>query len=405
MSEKRDLWVPALLAVAGVAVAGWDFAEGDVLRGLVAFLAGALAAGLVLRFLLRRQGGRAAALGCAGMLLSGLLSPLGRGEARAFLPWVVGAGALAFLPRRLPERLRAVLLGLAAVFAIAAMLAAVGLVPRRLLAITAVGALVSAAAVVATRERPDAGPPPGPRIAVFGGTFDPFHRGHRAIAEAVLKVADRLLVVVAGAPPHKQQDGRDPTPFHHRVAMARLGVEGLPRTEVLEVEGRRAGPSYTVDTLEGLRRTFPAGTRFLLVLGADSFQDLPLWRDWEGILERATLLVAGRPGFDLDAPPELEGRAAAVERLEIAPVDVSSTDLRSRVATGASIGERMSPAVAAYVRDHALYRGGGGGDAGGDVEDPSSQDVSGGEGEPGGGSPLPAEAPRPGTRPGAKERL
>jgi nicotinate-nucleotide adenylyltransferase len=115
-----------------------------------------------------------------------------------------------------------------------------------------------------------------------------------------------------------------------------------------------------VDTLEGFRKSFPPGTRFLLVVGADAFQDLPLWHRWEDILENASLLVAARPGFDVEPPPELEGRAAAIERLEIPAVDVSSRDLRRRIAAGQEVGDRMSPSVAAYVRDHALYRGGTG---------------------------------------------
>jgi len=193
-------------------------------------------------------------------------------------------------------------------------------------------------------------------IAVFGGSFDPFHRAHRAIAEAVLKVANRLLVVVAARPPHKEGT-REPSPFHHRVALARLGLEGLPRVEVLELENRRDGPSYTVDTLDALRRLYPPGTLFRLVLGADSFQDFPLWKDWEGILDRADLLVAARPGSDVQPPPEFEGRNAPVTVLEVDADPVSSSEIRRRVAAGESLGDLVSPSVAAYLRDHALYSG------------------------------------------------
>jgi nicotinate-nucleotide adenylyltransferase len=125
---------------------------------------------------------------------------------------------------------------------------------------------------------------------------------------------------------------------------------------VLELEGRREGPSYTVDTLDALRRLQPAGTRFRLVLGADAFQDFPMWHDWEGILDRADLLVAARPGHDVEPPPEFEGRNAPVEVLETPALDVSSTDLRRRLGAGKPVGEDVSPAVAAYVRDHGLYR-------------------------------------------------
>ena len=158
----------------------------------------------------------------------------------------------------------------------------------------------------------------------------------------------------AGQAPHKR-GGKSPTEFHHRVAMARLGVEGLPRVEVLELEGRRSGPSYTIDTLDVLRSSHAAGTRFVLLVGADMYQDLPNWREWERIVGEATLLVAARPGWDLEAPPEFEGRNVVVERLDAPLVDVSSTELRADLGAGRPVGERMAPAVVAYVRDHGLY--------------------------------------------------
>jgi nicotinate-nucleotide adenylyltransferase len=147
------------------------------------------------------------------------------------------------------------------------------------------------------------------------------------------------------------------TDFHHRVAMTRLGVEGLPRTEVLELEGKRLGPSYTVDTLDALRKTHPPEARFRLLMGADMYQSFPTWHDWEGILERVTLLVARRPGYDVEPPPEFEGRNIPVDVLEVAEIDVSSSDLRADLAAGRGTGERISPAVRAYVEDHGLYRG------------------------------------------------
>jgi nicotinate-nucleotide adenylyltransferase len=86
------------------------------------------------------------------------------------------------------------------------------------------------------------------------------------------------------------------------------------------------------------------------------FQDFPTWHDWEGILDRATLLVAARPGYDLEPPPEFEGRNAPVERLEAPALGVSATDLRRDLAAGRDVGDRLSPAVRAYVREHDLYR-------------------------------------------------
>jgi nicotinate-nucleotide adenylyltransferase len=90
-------------------------------------------------------------------------------------------------------------------------------------------------------------------------------------------------------------------------------------------------------------------------MGADMFQTFPTWHDWEGILERTTLLVAARPGFDLEPPPEFEGRNVPVEVLAAPEVDVSATALREDLREGRDVGDRVSPAVRAYIEDHGLY--------------------------------------------------
>jgi nicotinate-nucleotide adenylyltransferase len=355
MSEKRDLWVPVLVLLAGLAVAAWDVSAGRLPAAAAAAAVGLVGAGLALRFTLARARLRSTALAAAALLGLAGLAPGVFGPLEV-APWALAALSLAFHAEALPQRVRALLLGAGAVLALLAALAAVRVVPapRALAPLALAGALACVVQVWATRPRAAPPVPVGPEIAVFGGSFDPFHRAHRAICEAALKRANRLLVVVAGNPPHKT--GREVTPFHHRVAMARLGTEGLSRTEVLELEGRREGPSYTVDTLDALRRLQPAGTRFRLVLGADSFEEFPLWHDWEGILERADLLVAKRPGHDVEPPPEFEGRNAPVEVLEIPALPLSSTDLRRRLGAGLPAGDDVSPAIAAYVRDHGLYR-------------------------------------------------
>jgi nicotinate-nucleotide adenylyltransferase len=327
---------------------------------VLAFVLALAGSGGALAWTLSKKYVRALLLAVAVLLFLAAASPARFGWTRT-VPWGLAALAAASAPASLAPRTRGVLLALAAVLAVGGVAAAVrlGPFPKSLAPLAWAGALASAAWIVASRVRPAAPGPKGPTVAVFGGSFDPFHRAHRALAEAALKTADRLLLVVAARPPHKgaaPSSGRAPTPFHHRVAMARLGIEGMPRTEVSEIEGRREGPSYPVDTLEALRRLYPPGTRFRLVLGADSFHDFPLWHDWEGILDRADLLVAARPGFDLEPPPEFEGRNSPVEALPVPALDVSSTTLRERVRTSAPTGEDLSPAVAAYVRDHGLYR-------------------------------------------------
>ena len=359
MSEKRDLWVPVLVLLCGLGAAAWDASAGRTLPAAGAALLGLAGCGGSLLLTLRGSALRSTGLALAAILLSGALSPGFAANASTLVPFALASLAVAFHVRSLPHGLRAAFLGCAGVLAVVATLAAIRVLPAARPAVGLALALAFACAlqVWTSRPRPEEGPPPGPTIAVFGGSFDPFHAGHRSICEAVLKIASRLLVVVSARPPHKAGT-REPTPFHHRVALARLGVEGLPRTEVLELEGRREGPSYMVDTLESLRRLAAPGTVYRLVLGADSLQDFPLWHDWEGILDRADLLVAARPGFDLDPPPEFEGRNAPIGRLEVNQSPASSTEIRKRIAAGEGLGEWVSPAVAAYIRDHGLYRSG-----------------------------------------------
>lgn len=356
VSETRDLGVPLLAFLVGLAVAVWNAMTGHPFEAVLAGLAGLGVGGASLLLTLRRGPGPATAVALGGVLAAAALAPPFAGNRDALIPLGLAIAVFAIPAKPRPNSVR--IAGLALSFALA--LFGAFLATRKGSArpfsgyVLAVGFLV-AWVVMRARIIPAAPIPIGRRVGVYGGSFDPFHVGHREICERALEVLDRLLVVVSARPPHKSGE-REITPFHHRVAMSRLGIEGLPRIEVVELENRREGPSYTVDTLEALRKLYPPGTQFRLVLGSDSFQEFPLWKDWEGILERATLLVAARPGWDVEAPPEFEGRNAPVEILTVDPKDVSSSEIRRRVAAEASISGLVSPAIAAYLRDHVLYQ-------------------------------------------------
>ncbi|MDF1702783.1 MAG: nicotinate (nicotinamide) nucleotide adenylyltransferase [Planctomycetota bacterium] len=360
MSERRDLWVPAVLALAGAGLLAWHLvrADGHLALGIGAFLVALCAAIACLPLRIRRGQARVVQFGLGSALILVLFAPIELTPHQS-IPLLITA--LAFLTpiRTAPVQTRMAMLAAAAVLAILSMLCMLGILPRFLTWYFVSGAFVLALQVFHSRARPEKPPPPGQRVCVYGGTFDPYHRGHRALCEAALQVNDRLLVVVAGSAPHKflgEEGVVERTPFHHRVQMTRLGVEGLPRTEVLELEGKRAGPSYTIDTLEVLVSSFPAGTRWRLLMGADMFVDFTTWREWEKILERATLLVARRPGHVLDTPEGLEAHAERILGLEAPEVEISSTAIRERVAGGGEAGDNVQPAVRAYIRDHGLYR-------------------------------------------------
>ena len=193
-------------------------------------------------------------------------------------------------------------------------------------------------------------------IGVLGGTFDPIHVGHLAAASAALDCAhlDRVLFVPSASPPH-----RPPAvaPAEHRLAMCELAIEGEPRFEVSEVETRRGGPSYTVDTLLELHRLHPDGEMFL-ILGWDAAKLFRSWREPDRVAALATLIIVARPRIQPPEAPELRAAgidpARAVLCLRPTP-DVSASSLRRAIAAGESIDGKVPPAVASYIAVHHLY--------------------------------------------------
>ena len=195
---------------------------------------------------------------------------------------------------------------------------------------------------------------------ILGGSFDPIHVGHVAAAEAVLahRGLEKVFLVPAGQAPHKGDAGAS---FEHRLEMARLAARGRAGLEVLDLEGRRPGPSYTVDTLAELRRLHP-GASFELLVGADMLADLPRWRRAREVVEAAVVVAFGRPGEAADQARQTFEAAFGAGRhvwLELEPVAVSSSDLRRWLAAGEPVEGLLDPAVEAYIRDRGLYGTGG----------------------------------------------
>lgn len=189
------------------------------------------------------------------------------------------------------------------------------------------------------------------RIGVFGGTFDPIHNAHIEAARTALEAADLDLVlfVVAARPPHKSRDTGAPP--EQRLAMVRAALAGEPRMEACDIEFRRDGPSYTYETLEEIQRAHP-GAKLFLIIGLDSLKDLPNWKNPEGVLSRAELLVLPRPANNSGVPRELEGRYTLLPFREN---QISSTDIRRRVAEGGPIADLTPPAVVELIEKEGLY--------------------------------------------------
>lgn len=194
---------------------------------------------------------------------------------------------------------------------------------------------------------------------VFGGTFDPIHLAHLAVAEAARDAFGlrRVLFIPAAQPPHKP--GRDISPVEDRLAMVEAAVEGNPAFEISRLEIERSGPSYTVDTLTALCEAAP-GDRLALILSAESYSEFGSWHEPRRILDLAALVVAPRVGY-ADADPDLIARQFPEARATVAFMDgprirLSASEIRQRAADGRSVRYLVPDAVAAYIGDHDLYQ-------------------------------------------------
>src|SRR5215211_2846329 len=196
-------------------------------------------------------------------------------------------------------------------------------------------------------------------LGIMGGTFDPIHVGHLAVAEEAREALrlDRVLFVPAGQPPHKPAGSV--TAIEHRVAMVQAAIAENPAFELSTVEIDRAGPSYTVDTVEALAGASP-GAELHLILSAETFAELPSWHEPERLFDAAWMAVVPREGYPPPDPAWLArafpGREHRVEYLGGPRLGLSSTALRARVAAGRSIRYLVPSAVAAYIAEHDLYR-------------------------------------------------
>ena len=190
------------------------------------------------------------------------------------------------------------------------------------------------------------------RVGLFGGTFDPVHNAHVALAHAALGALqlDEVRWIPTGESWHKDLK---PTPAAQREALLRLAIAGEPRFSLSRIEIDRPGPSYTLDTVRELAAAEP-GTVWVLLIGADQYAALHTWRDWRALLGLVTLAVANRPGAARAPDPEVEAHPHRAVPLPM--LDISSTQIRRLVNGGADISQLVPPQVARYIETHRLYR-------------------------------------------------
>lgn len=185
-------------------------------------------------------------------------------------------------------------------------------------------------------------------IGLFGGSFDPVHHGHLIVAQVASELLglETLRFVPAREQPLKQ--GRHRSAPEHRAAMLSLAISGTPAFSLERTELERQGPSYTVHTLEELRRRHPQ-SELVLLLGADAAAELPAWHEAARIPQLARVVVFARPGSQVP-------KAASISQVISVPaIDISATEVRRRVSRGQSVRYWVPDAVAEYIARHQLY--------------------------------------------------
>lgn len=191
------------------------------------------------------------------------------------------------------------------------------------------------------------------KIGILGGTFDPIHLGHLVLAEQVKEKLrlDQVIFIPSSSPPHKTKQKLSPA--KDRYQMTKLALKDTPKFTVSDVELKRRGLSYTIDTLRELKKSYPDREMFFLT-GSDVLNEVQTWKDPEEIYKLVQVVIAIRPGFDSFDPENYFAKKSII--VPIIGVDLSSTQIRERVKKGQSIRYLVLPKVEEYIKKKKLYR-------------------------------------------------
>jgi len=211
------------------------------------------------------------------------------------------------------------------------------------------------------------------RLGILGGTFDPIHLGHLRLAEEVGEAfnLEKVYILPAASPPHK--GNKTVTSFHHRFEMARRATEGSSLLVAFDLEGRRKGLSYSVETLAEFHRIYPFDLELFFMVGIDAFLEIETWKDFRSLFDYAHFVVIQRPGYPavkideylsslgISFKKEDEGRFIGPSGHEViyfepTLMDISSTEIRDKVCAGNSIRYLVPESVRRYIMENGLYR-------------------------------------------------
>lgn len=188
------------------------------------------------------------------------------------------------------------------------------------------------------------------KVGILGGSFNPIHIGHLILAEEArqkLKL-DKVFFIPIYLPVHKE--AKDLLAAEKRLRMVKLAISGNPHFEALDIEVRRKGKSYTIDTLRGLRQLYPKVDKFFFIVGSDALNYLDSWKDIKEVMKLAKFVVASRPNYPL------REISSNVLPLVIEPVDISGYRLRQRIKDGESVRYYLPESVYRYIVKEGLYR-------------------------------------------------
>jgi nicotinate-nucleotide adenylyltransferase len=200
------------------------------------------------------------------------------------------------------------------------------------------------------------------RIGILGGTFNPIHMGHLIMAKETCRHhhLSKIIFIPAYIPPHKYV--KDLTEAHHRYEMIKAAISGKSKLEVSDLEIKREGRSYTIDTVQEILDHYGKDSEVFLIMGADSLNELELWKNIKKLSQLCHFVIINRPGFKTEASARLveiigSDNISDMERLrmEIAPVEISSTDIRKNLSGGIKIKGLVPECVEAYIKEHSLY--------------------------------------------------